>query len=258
MTQILVTGMHRSGTTLIMDLMSRHPAVATKFNEAVLLSQKTGGLVEGTVVDHRLIQSQGVLKRAKNEEAVEVNSEVNLKTATYVSKMSYPGPIILQEWQGRTDRYVRCWLSELGESARVIHVVRHPFSVFASMRERWAGDPIHHANYGPLSLDTVCRDWVAAVEAVLGITDLDPRCTTVVYERFVEEPERHLAGLYELCGLHRPDVEARAALAQDIVFFGKVSSERKSRHRREELEAISRAVSWLTSPLMDRFGFRDL
>jgi len=255
-TQTLITGMHRSGTTLVGDLFGVHPDVHHVFHESVLMNLTRDQLFSAkTLPDHRMLQTRGELSRARNVEACEWVVDCDLASHSFGAKMSYPGPLLLQEWQDRTTAYVRRWLECLGASARVVHVIRHPFDVFISARRRWQGDPGHIANYGPVTLEAICRDWVHAVEGVEALLEDDPRALTVRYETLLESPEKVLAEIYLQSGLDRPEEMAHEALAGDVVFFGKVDASRAFPHRRESLEAISRSTGFLLRDPFQRFGY---
>jgi hypothetical protein len=256
--KILILGMHRSGTTLLGDLVGKHPAVRRMFHEAVLMRFSRDELYAArTLPDHRMVQTRGELVRARNAEPVEWVVDFDLARETWGAKMSYPGPVILQTWCDRTDRYLRRWQETFGGEARVVHVVRHPFDVFVSARRRWARDPGHLSNYGAVTLDAVCRDWAHSLDALLPVIDADPRSICVRFEDLVESPGRVLPDVFRRCDLAEPDLTAAAALESDVVFFGTVDASRSLRHRSEPLEPISRSTAFLLRGFFERFGYGD-
>ena len=166
MTQILVTGMHRSGTTLCFDLLRRHPKVVRQVNEGVVFDRETGDLLDPPF-DSNEIEGEQSRPGARPGARQSVQFDEDPREICWVAKMSYPGPVILQQWCGPVEKYVNAWLNAFGTEARVIHMIRHPFAVFASARTRWGADPIHLNNYGPITLESVCRDWALSNTAVL-------------------------------------------------------------------------------------------
>jgi hypothetical protein len=256
MTQVLVTGMHRSGTTITFDLLRRHPEVAFAVNEGVVLDRESGKLIdgdfptnaieEGTTVPGARPGTGGVIKRPEDP-----------GLQTWLAKMSFPGPIILQQWCDSSQRYIRCWLENFGPRARLIHVVRHPFAVFDSVRRRWAGDPIHLQNYGPISLDGVCRDWALSVAMADKLCQQDSRCMTVLYEDLVFDPQAKLMEMFGHCGMPNQLEVVQPILGQELVYFGKVDSSRATAYKHRPMEPISRSTSWLLTPLFQKWGYAD-
>jgi len=256
MTQILVTGMHRSGTTLCFDLVRRHRDVGAEINEGVLFERASGRLMEPPFPSNRL-DASSPRPGTRAGERTWVKFPRDAHDMSWVAKMSYPGPVILQEWCDSAVRYVDCWLKEFGTRARVIHMIRHPFAVFQSVHRRWAADPIHLTNYGPISLEAVCRDWSIAVTQVDRVISDDDRVLTVLYEDLVTEPSIWLKSILEHCRLRSDAPMVEFLLKQDIAFFGKVDASRANSHRTNVTEPISRSTSWLMTPLFKKFKYGE-
>lgn len=256
MTQILVTGMHRSGTTLCFDLLRRHPKIVVELNEGVVFNRQNGELLSPPFHSND-VDADKPRPGARAGPKRQVVFKQNPRACTWVSKMSYPGPIILQEWCASASDYVAAWLRTFRDSARVIHVVRHPFAVFGSARRRWGADPVHLTNYGPISLETICRDWATAVAGVEKTFGDDERLLTILYEDLVGDAPSELARILKHCGLPADDAQVSAILSENIAFFGKVDASRAQAHREAPLEPISRSTSWLMTPWFEKWGYSD-
>lgn len=256
MTQILVTGMHRSGTTLCFDLLRRPPEIATELNEGVVFDRQSGELLSPPFRSND-VEGDKPRPGARPGRNREVEFEEDPRACTWVAKMSYPGPVILQEWCAPAERYISAWLDTFCESARVIHMVRHPFAVFGSIKRRWGADPVHLTNYGPITLDAICRDWATAVGSVENRFCGDERLLTVLYEDLVSDAPSTLARILRHCGLHADGDHVSKILSENIAFFGRVNASRAQAHREAPLEPISRSTSWLMTPLFDKWDYSD-
>lgn len=257
MTQILVTGMHRSGTTLCFDLLRRHPDVVRALNEGVVFDRLSGQLMAPPFYSNEIDGDKSRPgARPGRSEAVEFDQDP--RACTWLAKMSYPGPIILQEWCASASEYVAAWLTAFSSSARVVHVVRHPFAVFGSAHQRWGADPVHLTNYGPISLESVCRDWAIAVGDIEKSFAGDDRVLTVRYEDLVGTAHRSLGGIFSHCGLAADATQVEAILGEKIAFFGRVEASRAHAHREVALQPISRSTSWLMTPWFGKWGYSDL
>lgn len=256
MTQILVMGMHRSGTTLCFDLIRRHQEVEAAINEGVLFDRTTGSLIGPPFPSNQLdATSPRPGARAGKRSWIEFQHDSHFMT--WIAKMSYPGPLILQEWCRPAVDYAAAWLDEFGDSARVIHIVRHPFAVFRSARRRWAADPVHLTNYGPINLESVCRDWAIAVGEIDKKFGNEARMLTVLYEDLVTHPSPMLAKIFGHCRLSAEVSMIEQVLQEDIAFFGKVDASRANAHREAGLEPISRSTSWLMTPWFEKWEYSD-
>jgi len=256
MTQILVTGMHRSGTTLCFDLIRRHQAIHAAINEGVLFDRSTGKLAETPFPSNRL-DTLSSRQPARAGERIQVEFQHDPHTTSWIAKMSYPGPLILQEWCRPAVDYASAWLREFNDSARLIHIVRHPFAVFGSAHRRWAADPVHLNNYGPINLDAVCRDWGIAVGEIDRTFADDARMMTVLYEDLVTNPSHILQQVFDHCELQSDKSMIEQVLQEDIAFFGKVDASRANAHRDVKLDPISRSTSWLMTPWFEKWGYSD-
>jgi hypothetical protein len=255
--KILVFGMHRSGTTLLADLLRRHPQVRHVFHESVILQFDPRTLFAAkTLPDHELIQDHGELWRASNVRRVDFRPDFDLATSTWGAKMSYPGPVILQEWRGSALDYAITWLRHFGNEARILHLVRHPFDVFASASRRWADHDRHRDNYGKLTLDRLCRDWCHALDTLLPALSGDSRVQTLRFETLLTEPEDTLSDAFSSTGLNTDEGLIKRILSSDLVFFGKVRPDRAYQYRdRVDSSRLCQSTRCLLSPHFARFDY---
>jgi hypothetical protein len=256
MTQILITGMHRSGTTITFDLLRRHPEIVCAVNEGVVLDRESGSLIDGDFPNNAIDQD-ATTPGARPGMAGMIRRPQHPGLQTWLTKMSFPGPIILQQWCDSSQRYLRCWLENFGPTSRLIHIVRHPFAVFDSVRRRWAGDPIHLQNYGAISLDAVCRDWALSVSMAERLCQQDARCMTVLYEDLVSDPQGRLIDILGHCEMSNQVEVIQSILGQELVYFGKVDQSRAMAYKNQPMESISRSTSWLLTPLFEKWGYAD-
>lgn len=255
--KILIFGMHRSGTTLLADIVRKHSEVKHVFHESVLLDMSKEKLFNAkTLPDYKLLQDKGMLLRASNVQRQEVALKFDLASSCWAAKMSYPGPVILQEWQDTTLNYAERWLDYFGDEACIIHIVRHPFDVFLSASARWLKDQRHIANYGEVTLDNICRDWSYALNTLLALQDSEERVLTTRFETLVSAPKNTISQLLEHCKLTTSSNTVDDILKSDVIFFGKVRQDRAFRYRKEEIALqLSRSTERLLIPLFERFGY---
>ena len=257
--QTLILGMHRSGTTLLADIFRKHDSVKHVFNESVLLHLSKEQLLKTREFDdHQLIQSKGVLNRASNVTRVKVTCDFDLLESHWAAKMSYPGPVILQEWQDTTAKYAKQWLDSFGQKARILLIVRHPFDVYLSASARWSDHQRHVDNYGTVTLDHICRDWCYTLDSLQGLIESDNRVLKIKYESLLANPETNIVKIFRHCNLnHEADV-IEHILNLDIVFFGKLRVDRAFRYRKEKLVPdLSASTEVLLSTQFDDLGYKN-
>lgn len=254
--KILITGMHRSGTTLLGDLIAKHPSVQKVFHEVTLIKQPLAQLYAAKELpDNQMIQTKGKLTRARNVRPNMFQVNFSLEHETWGNKMSFPGPVILQDWNQRTTSYIQKWLDFFDSEGKIVHIVRHPFDVFCSMRNRWLSDHVHLTNYGQVSLETLCRDWVTTIEAIQNQFEEDPRFITIRYEDLLIRPEHCLGKIFAAFGLANAADVVQEILAKEVIFFGNLDHSRLFPHRREDLPPLARATSYYLSPLLETFNY---
>jgi len=256
-TQILILGMHRSGTTLLADIIGKHPDVKHIFNEAVLLDQKKEDLLNATSLpDHELIQKHGSLERASNVIRKDLTIDFDLSQSTWGAKMSYPGPIILQEWQASSLKYANRWLDYFDHQARILLVIRHPYDVYLSAHARWAKHDKHIANYGEVTLDNICRDWSYALDLLLPNLQHNPRVNIVLYETLLSQPIDTIRELFNHINVNSDANKIIQLLKSDIIFFGKIDPARAFNYRQRHVDHfISHSTLKLLEPHFERFGY---
>lgn len=257
--KILITGMHRSGTTLTYDLLAAHPDVKHIFNETPLLNLKPRELFKAkTLPDHRLIQSSGQVTMETNVERVDHVVDFDRYQESWGNKMSYPSSMLGKGWAGTNEDYINQWQRTFGEHAVVVHIIRHPFDIYLSSLRRWKDSEGFKSRNGEVTVDNVCRRWLDGVTRVLDIKS-DIRIAHWLYEDVVMDTEKNLRGILEHCDLDHSEETIASIIKRDVVFFGAVNKSRAFNHMKhdEPLKISDPALAADVSALLKSVGYTE-
>jgi len=223
----LVVGNARSGSTLLGGILDSHPNVLCA-NESNASQIFWRGLSREAIVAEIEANSRDNAARGRPSEGYQyaIPSEPKGDIAVYADKTWNPALLLLAGDRGLTGR-----LSETMQApVRLIHSVRNPFDVIATMhkrsgasiedRTRWffmhceaaqnlidRGEPIHCVRHERLSADP--RAESAAMFAFIGLTPSGLHLDTIA-QAVSPKPSRTRESI-EWTAIHRRAIERRAA-----------------------------------------------
>lgn len=252
----LITGFHRSGTTLLADIIRRHPNVQHVFHESTLIHHSKNELLKKkTLLDHDMIQTEGVLYRGRNVQRVFREITFDMRGQCWGNKMSFPGPYLLQEWNGSCETYIQRWLDYFDRKAKIIVMVRHPYDVLASCRRRWEKDASHISNYGLQLPEIVLRDWSFFNLSLLKSFEMDKRLFFINFEGFVSSPASKLEEVFSFLELEHSKPMIESMLQENLIFFGKVDPSRAFQCKNQLVSELPRVLSVMMKTIFERFGY---
>jgi protein-tyrosine sulfotransferase len=185
---VIVGGCGRSGTTLVRELLDRHPRLACGPETAFLCD-----LANPERVAVEWSRDPGPIRRL-----AAASPDVVAFTAAFLRE--HAAAEGKARWCDKTPRNVRNIprILHAFPNARFIHVVRDGRDVACSLR-RHPKETVRHGRVVPNTVDRPpaegAKRWVADTSLGLAFKD-HPRCFELRYERLVTEPE---ATLRELC-----------------------------------------------------------
>ena len=261
---LFVVGAPRSGTTLLLESLNRHPALwlcnETYFLHFVYGRRRRLGDLADPVCRRRLVQAYLKTKRIRQQEvdperlAQRLMAEATGYRELFTSLMRF-----CAEENGRprfgekTPDHARSatTLCDLYPECALIHLVRDPRDVVASLRRMPWGDR---------SLLGNVRQWEACTRGALACSDR-PAYLRVRYEDLIREPEATLTRIVSFVGLEYsaqmldPSEGAGAQRWWLERARGALDSTRLGRWR-EELEPREVAlIEHVSGPAMEALGY---
>jgi hypothetical protein len=263
---IFIVGTGRSGTSLLRNILNRHPRIAisdeTHFLQYVYSRRRAFGNLDNPahrrrVADEyvrlkhlRVISDPGALRARLLRDATSYRGLFTSLAANYAELQGKP------RWGEKTPHHALFagTLCEWYPHATIIHIVRDPRDVVASLQRM------------PWSAGSVVRNamtWRRINLAARQCCDR-PQYMSIRYETLVREPERTVAGICERLGeeyfpsmlvatkptlLHpSPPWLARAAEA--------ITAERLEKWRAELTAEEASQIEWAVGEHLESFGYR--
>jgi hypothetical protein len=130
--KIFVTGFQRSGTTLLRDLISKHPDVQHMFHE-------TGHLAKGlkTLYASKVLNDKVPKENNKGLKSSKVKINFDLRNDSWGEKIPY---YTLMVKKGRYNKsliqYIDDWNKFFYPDSAIIHIIRHPYDIGISTKNR--------------------------------------------------------------------------------------------------------------------------
>lgn len=260
---VFVVGAPRSGTTLILTMLNRHPDIAlcgeTYFGYYVLDREAAFGDLSDTVARARAIDAYLATRRAQSLglDLVALRERL-LRDATDCGAMFLALMRFHAESCGKTvfgdktphHALAAAELAARFPGARVVHIVRDPRDVVASLRRM---------PWGQGSVRSDAALWAACVRGAERCAG-SPRFLRVRYEDVVARPEDEMARLVGFLGVP-PDpriLEASGGTASRWWFDraqGRVEQGRRERWREELTPAEVQVVEWTAAAEMRAVGY---
>jgi hypothetical protein len=261
---IFIVGSPRSGTTLLRQILDRHPALAicgeTHFFPLIYLRRKAFGDLGNARNRQRLIDEYLATRHAKligldTPELVErLSQEATSYKAMFTSILTYYADSQGKRRHGEKTPRHALFLDTLCEwfpNAVILHMVRDPRAAVASMqREPWA----------PGSVVLNARRWLKLNQAARKFRD-HPGYLEVRYEDLVMAPAGELRKICSFLGEeYAPSI---LVPREDLTTVGEhmrrsqtaITSSRLELWRKELTAAQIAQIEWVSGPILETFGY---
>jgi len=201
---VLIGGCGRSGTTLIREMLDRHPSLAIGPETAILCDFPNP---ERLAFDWGLPQAEIERSMSRSRDIVEFSAEF---FRAYAKKRGKP------VWGDKTPRNVRALgrILKWFPNARFVHMIRDGRDVACSLRKH-PKETVRHGKLVPQNVNrpiTECaKRWIEDTSCGLALRG-HPRVIEVRYEVLTADPETELK---RICDFLRLDYDASMARASD-------------------------------------------
>jgi len=201
MVKILITGFQHSGTTMLHQLIKAHPQVGWIENEECYIEYNK--------------PKEWVLMFARKR--VE-----NLKKYAWGEKV--PWGHRENDIEGkRPIAIIKKWMKYFKNDAKVLHIVRHPLDVVLSGHP---GNKIVESNLS-FVLDSVSR--------VINFTNTNKRCSSIVYEDLLTDPETHLHNIFTFLNLKSNNKIIKKVINSQLK-FDKINADRAFAYKKKNVD----------------------
>lgn len=253
-TPIFIVGFPRSGTTMVEQILSTHPAVAAG-DELHLIWELAAAAPKmlGSALGYP--ECLADLWFGDNQAALETFRDFYLKKARQLGVVVPRVPFFTDKMPlNETNLGL---ISLVFPEAPVVHVIRHPFDVVLSC---YFND-LTHGNCMSYDLLSAARHYVLTRELVDHyLANMDVNYHAVRYEDIVEDPEPHCRRLLEHVGL---DWDPRCLDFHENPRFARTASYaqvterlyRSSRYRYRNYLRHLEPVKALLAPVIERLGY---
>lgn len=184
---LFILGVNNSGTTLLENLIKRHPLVKSFSEEGQHLTDALHGALTRGELD-RLWTRRLDLYRLTEMQGADAAVKAQYDWAFFLPDK--PG-VVLEKSPPNTLR--SRWLQRYFRPSRFVALVRHPFAVVEGIRRRTN-----------CTAEAAAKHWTTANECLLEDEGKLERRLLFHYEAFCEQPRAHLERLERFLGLGTP------------------------------------------------------
>lgn len=242
---LFVTGVHRSGTTLVRDLITQHPAVSTLRNTGVI--EDEGQHLQTLFSGSGRAGRPGKFAYRKQARLTEIDARNQENVGDQLCEDWSP------YWAGGGELFVEKspintirtrFLSAAFPRSRFVVVLRHPVAV-SYATQKWTTRP-------KLTMSQLLRHWVRAnMLAAMDATQLADRVMFLHYEAVTRSPEESIRTIFEFAGLDSRDISASTVRSS-----GNDAYLARWRARRDVRHFLGRAKYLHISRQCARFGYQ--
>jgi len=222
--KIFVTGFQRSGTTLLKDLIQKHPDVKVMFHETGLLKYKRERLYKAKKLPNRTTKSERKLNK-KLKRKIRVNINFDMSVDSWGEKIPYMDYMISKGGY-RTSIYHYCtkWNKYFQPDARILHIIRHPMDMGISTKN------IGYTRTIRKPIRDLKRTFPRVMRQFKGLKNIKH----IKYEDLLFEPEKVLKEIFDFCDLDSSPETIDVVLKSDIHSFGFINKERAFNYKNED------------------------
>jgi hypothetical protein len=206
---IFIGGQRRSGTTLMLTMLNRHPHIASVPQESHFLQDERFELFFRDLLEWH----------SKRFEQLGITpSELDRAVAALIDRLFMPHQVDkgALRWLEKTPRNILRidYLFRLFPDAQFIHMIRDPRDTLFSMKQRTLVD---RPGWVKFTAKKTAREWVACIAAGLPWRAHPARYLEVRYEQLAQEPEAEMRRVLAFLGepWFPAVLDAPAAPAQD-------------------------------------------
>jgi Sulfotransferase family len=261
---IFIVGAPRSGTSLLRNLLNRHPAIGlcdeTHYLYYVWSRRRAFGDLADAAARRRLVDRYLATRRLRRlgipleDLATRLERDGTSYDAFFVTLLRFYAAVHHKRRFGEKTPQHAFFVATLCEwypRCRILHLVRDPRDVVASLlRMPWASR----------NAFVNARRWLASVTAVERAGSRD-NLMRVRYEQLVTDPESELRRICDFVG-EEPHAGLGGGAASppvDAWWFARAAQPVTSAHcgawRRELTSNDVAVIEWVAAPFMRRFGY---
>lgn len=237
---VFVGGLHRSGTTLLAELLAEHPDASGLRETGVPADE--GQHLQDVVPPARVFGGPGRFGFASEAHLTEASplatpASAERMLAAWAPYWDLSRSLLVEK---SPPNLLRCrFLQALFPSASFLVILRHPIAVSLATR-KWSRS----------SVPSLLRHWIVCHRRFAADRPRLARVHAVTYEHLVERPEECLAGVHAFLGL--PPVPPRLVLrsGENHAYF--------ERFRRHRLAASLLALRYERAVASFGYSLRDL
>jgi Sulfotransferase family len=263
---IFIVGAPRSGTSLLRNLLNRHPAIGlcdeSHYFYYVWRRRRAFGDLANAATRQRLVDRYLATRRLRRLEipledlAARLMREGTNYDAFFITLLRFYAAVHHKRRFGEKTPQHAFFVATLCEwypHCRIIHLVRDPRDVVASLlRMPW----------GSRNALVNARRWRGSVTAVERAGSRD-NLIRVRYEQLVSDPESELRRICDFVGEEpHAGLGAAASPPADAWWFARaaapVTTARRGAWRQELTSEDVAVIEWVAAPFMRRFGYEPV
>jgi len=223
--KIFVTGFQRSGTTLLRDLIEKHPDVKIMFHETGLLKNSKKRICKSKVLPQRTTRSERS-KNKKLKRKIKVNIGFDMRNDNWGEKIPYYHYKIRKGVNINVINYCNRWNDYFLPDARILHIVRHPMDMAISTLN------IGYVNKVLKPIRILKKSFPAFMYHSKRIKNIKH----IKYEQLICHPRETLRNIFKFCNLDCSDEILDQVLESDIHNFGFINKDRAFNYKNTNVE----------------------